>query len=260
MSNTGISLRWLGLNAFEIRCGGSEILIDPYVSRDRTLIHVPGEVEKYLDLSPRHSDRLPFIFMTHSHWDHLADTAEIISKIGGASFCGSRTACNILRAQGVDDRWMNMIGYGDEIDVGDVRVTALESRHKEPYDPGFYDAPPEKLERTSDWRCGEVFAFLIEYDGVRILNTGSANLYLPAVDGLECDYWLCGVSRWNPDFPEQLSHIRFKKLIPTHHDAYTKPLSQFSLRDDFRRLCEAVPDLPGMEIEVLKRYDLPRLS
>ena len=259
--NTGISIRWLGLNAFEFRLGGRELLIDPYVSRNRDLIHVPEEVEKYIDVSPRLRDRMPWILMTHSHWDHLGDTAYMIRRIGGAAFCGSRTACNILRAQGVDEMWMNMIEYGDVLEPGeDIRVTALESRHKEPYDPGFYDAPPEKLECTSDWRCGEVFAFLIEYGGVRILNTGSANLHLPAVDGLECDYWLCGISRWNPDFPELMSHIRFKKLIPTHHDAYTKPLSQFSLRNDLERLRAAVPDLPVMELEVLKPTPLPPLG
>ena len=258
---SGISLRWLGLNAFELQLGDRELLIDPYVSRNRDLIHVPGEVEKYIDVSPRFLDRIPSILMTHSHWDHLGDTAEIIGRIGGASFWGSRTACNILRAKGVDDMWLNEIEYGDVLDIGNaVKITALESRHKEPYDPGFYDVPPTKLECTSDWRCGEVFAFLIEYDGMRILNVGSANLHLPAVDGLECDYFLCGISRWNPDFPELLSHIRFKKFIPTHHDAYTLPLSEFKLRGDLERLRAVMPDLPLMELEVLKRYDLPRLS
>ena len=252
--NSGISLRWLGLNAFEVVCGGVEFLIDPYVSRNRELIHVPGEVEKYITGAPH------FIFMTHSHWDHLGDTAEIIGR-SGAMFFGSRTACNILRAQGVDDKYLGTLKYGDVVEVDKkIKVTVFESRHKEPYDPGFYDSPPEKLECTSDWRCGEVYAFLIEYDGMRILNVGSANLHLPAVDGLECDYFLCGISRWNPDFPELLSHLRFKKLIPTHHDAYTKPLSEFSLRGDLERLRAAVPDLPVMELEVLKRYDLPRLA
>ena len=258
--DNGISLRWLGLNAFELHLGDREVLIDPYVSRNRDLIHVPGEVEKYIDVSPRFLNLIPSILMTHSHWDHLGDTAEIIKRIGGATFFGSRTACNILRAQGVDEKDLWEIKYGWNLEYdGKIRVSALESRHKEPYDPGFYDAPPKKLECTSDWRCGEVFAFLIEYDGVRILNVGSANLHLPAVDGLECDYFLCGISRWNPDFPELLSHIRFKKFIPTHHDAYTKPLSEFKLRGDLERLRAVMPDLPVMELEVLKRYDLPRL-
>ena len=252
MADKRIGIRWYGLNALEINCGGVAFFIDPYVSRNRELVHVAGEVEKYLPTEPK------YIFMTHAHWDHLGDTPEVIARNHAVLFA-SPTACNIMRHFGVPDEALCEIAPGDKRVFGEVKVTVFESRHMEPVKLGFYDTVPDKIDGAGDWKCGEVFAFLIECDGVRIFNVGSANLYLPAVDGLACDYFICGVSRWKPGFPELISHIRYKKLIPTHHDEYTKPLSQFRLRDDFERLRAALPQLPGMELEVMKWYELPPL-
>ena len=245
--------KWMGLNAFDITCGASEFMIDPYVSRDRARVHVPSEAEKYLTGCPK------FILMTHSHWDHLGDAPSLIARTGAVLYA-SRTSCNIMRHFGVEERFLHEIRPGDRFELAGINVTVFESRHMEPCTQTFYEEVPDKMEGPGDWRCGEVFAFLVECGGLRIFNAGSANLHLPAVDGLECDYFLCGISRWKPGFPELISHIRFKRLIPTHHDLYTQPLSQFVLRDDYERLREAVPGLPGMELEVLKPTLLPPLD
>ncbi len=250
-----ISVRWLGINALGFRHSQGTFLIDPYVSRNPEKLSIPEEVDRYLN------DPADFILMTHSHWDHLADVPRVIAHTGAVLYA-SQTACNIMRKVGVAEDKLHELSYGDVVNLpGNVRVTALESRHMEPVGaPGFYQTIPtaSMLERTH-WLCGEVFAFLIEVEGQRILNIGSANLHLPAMDHLQCDHLFCGISRWKPGFPELLRHIKFHYFYPTHHDDFIHPLHEFSLRDDFVRLKAALPDLDGKELPVLQWMKLPQV-
>lgn len=251
-----LSIRWMGINALEFRYPGGSFLIDPYVSRDPERLTIATEIDKYLDGKP------DFVLMTHAHWDHLPDMPEIIRRTGTTLYA-SKTACNIMRYCQVPEQHLHEIFPGEQLRFpGGVRVTVLESRHMEPVAyPGVYAAVPAKLSGRKDWLCGEVYAFLIEWDNkFRILNAGSANLHPPAVEGLKCDDFLCGVSRWKPDFPELLNHIHFRRLIPVHHDEFTLPLDQFRLRDDFLRLKAVLPELNGMELPVLQWTTLSTLD
>lgn len=248
--DNSIAVRWYGLNALEFRHRNGSFMIDPYVSRSPEKITIPEEVEKYLVSRP------DFVLMTHSHWDHLPDMPLLIRRTGTVLYA-SRTACNIMRSLGVAEKNLHELSYGERLELpGGVRVTALESRHMgDPAGEIFYDGPqnPQTFSRLENWRYGEVFAFLIEIDGKKLLNIGSANLHEPTMHGMECDIFFCGISRWQAGFPELLrKNIRFQWLIPTHHDEYTRPLSDFHLRNDLERLKEAMPELPTRELPVLR--------
>ena len=39
------AVKWYGINALEIRHNKGSFMIDPYVSRDNRLLHIPGEVD-----------------------------------------------------------------------------------------------------------------------------------------------------------------------------------------------------------------------
>ena len=245
-----MEVKWYGINALEFRAPGVSFMIDPYVSRDRLHLHHPEEVDRYITSSPS------AVLMTHSHWDHLADMPRIIARTGTTLY-GSATACNILRALEVPAANLRVIHHGDVLELpGGVQVTVLESRHKgmDGVAPG-YDAPPppESLALADNWLCGEVFGFLIRYNGLVILNIGSANLCPAAVHGMECDYLIAGISRWEDGFPSLLQdNLRFECLIPTHHDEFTLPLAQFRLRNDLQRLQAAMPELRARELPVLQ--------
>ncbi len=245
-----MEVKWYGINALEFRAPGVSFMIDPYVSRDRGALHHPEEVDRYVTTSPA------AVLMTHAHWDHLADMPRIIARTNTVLYA-SATACNILRALDVPEANLHVIHYGDTLTLpGGVEVAVLESRHKGMDEEAQgYDAPParESLALADNWRCGEVFGFLIRHGGLSILNIGSANLCPAAVHGLQCDYLIGGISRWQPGFPELLrDNIRFGCLIPTHHDEFTLPLSQFYLRNDLARLQEALPGLKSRELPILQ--------
>ncbi|MBR7108077.1 MAG: MBL fold metallo-hydrolase [Lentisphaeria bacterium] len=250
-----VSVKWYGTNALEFRHSGGSFMIDPYVSRDREKLYIPTEVDKYITSTP------DFILMTHAHWDHLPDMPHILKKCGAVLYA-SRTACMIMRAYGVPENQLYELSYGETLHLpGNVTVTALESRHMglTGEAEGYSDVPPmDELQSASGWKCGETFAFLIEVDGQKILNLGTANMLEDVICGTECDHLFCGISRWKDGFPEMLMrNIRFRHLIPTHHDEFKLPLDQFYLRNDLARLADAIPGLTSFEIPVLQWTDLP---
>ena len=168
----------------------------------------------------------------------------------------------IMRAYGVPENQLYELSYGETLHLpGNVTVTALESRHMglTGEAEGYSDVPPmDELQSASGWKCGETFAFLIEVDGQKILNLGTANMLEDVICGTECDHLFCGISRWKDGFPEMLMrNIRFRHLIPTHHDEFKLPLDQFYLRNDLARLADAIPGLTSFEIPVLQWTDLP---
>ena len=229
-------------------------MIDCYVSRDAEALHIASEVDKYIIDPP------DFVLMTHAHWDHLPDMPYIMQKFQCPLYA-SKTACNIMRAMNVPEKLLHELVYGEELLLpGNVKVTALESRHMGiAGEPEGYSNVPEKFDPDdkSSWRCGETFAFLIEVDGKRLLNIGSANMHEEVMHGMECDYLLCGISRWKEGFPELLqNNVSYKTLIPTHHDEFRLKLDEFYLRDDMERLKKAIPGINYMQLPILEWVSL----
>ena len=250
-----VSVKWYGLNALEFQYSKGTFMIDPYVSRSREALCVPSEQEKYL------KGRKPqFVLMTHSHWDHMADMLYLFKESDTVLYA-SRTACNIMRALGVEEKNLHELSFGEVLEFPGLKITCLESRHMgNLYENDHYDTIPFDADFThfKSWKCGEVFAYLLEMDDIVILNGGSANLHEPSMKGLSCDYLIYGISRWKEGFPELLKkNLSFKQLIPVHHDEFTLPLSNFVLRDDLVRLKAVLPDLPARELPVLEWTELP---
>lgn len=211
---------WLGINGFEFRLPCMTILIDPCVSRyNASPISDPAKVARYIG----HAD---VIFLTHSHWDHMIDVPHIVAR-NGALVYGSETTLNICRAMGVPEHRLRLIGHGTRIDLAKrVAVRVIRSIHKQPVAyVGHYKTVPAALNSRAQYLCGEVFGFLFDFDGLRLLNIGSSNMDPSAIKGTSCDSFYCGVSNYfdSPGFP-QLVHdtIRFTTFVPTHHDNFLK--------------------------------------
>ena len=222
---SGVTLRpptvcWLGINGFELRLPGTTILIDPCVSRAHASpISNPANVARYIGPADA-------VFLTHSHWDHLIDVPLVVAQTGARVY-GSETTLNICRARGVPENKLTLIGHGMRLNVAkSVSVQVIRSKHKEPVAyPGFYTQVPTVLNARSHYLCGDVFAFLFDIDGLRLLNIGSSNLDAAAIKGTACDLFFCGVSNYfdSPGFPQLVyDNIAFKTFVPTHHDDFVR--------------------------------------
>jgi hypothetical protein len=221
---------WLGINGLELRLPGLTLLIDPCVSRAHASpISNPVNVARYIGDADA-------VFLTHSHWDHLIDVPLVVERTGARVY-GSETTLNICRARGVPEDRLTRIGHGMCLNLAKgVTVRVIRSKHKEPVAcAGFYTQVPAVLNARAHYLCGDVFAFLFDIDGLRLLNIGSSNLDPSAIKGTVCDLFFCGVSNYfdRPGFP-QLVHdnIVFGTFLPTHHDAFLRyELASYEAQD-----------------------------
>lgn len=251
-----LKVRWLGINGLEFQYSGKTILADPCVTRgDSALLSDPSLVEEYIG-------KADAIVMGHSHWDHLVDVPAIIRKTG-AAFYGSETSLNILRYFQIPETHLHHATYGTHVQfTDDISFDFYKSIHKQPCEETYYDRVPEKIESRKDFYLGDVFAIMMHFGDMTVLNIGSANLVPEAVHGLSCDYLICGVSRYNPPFPKLVAdNLDFKCFIPVHHDNFGNcSLKNFALRDCFTKFkAEFLPLKPEanfMELPVLKEVEL----
>ncbi len=246
--------RWLGINGFEFDLNGRTILLDPCVTRGDSVVMSSPELIR------RHIRGGDDIFVGHAHWDHIVDVPGIAAKTGGRIY-GSKTALNICRAYATPESQLCEIHYGDHIQCDGYSVEVIKSEHKMPYTQKFYDEIPTRLAEHGDFRCGEIFNLLFHFPGQDVLCVGSANLDEETCMGLKADTLFCGVSSWQPGFPELVARcLTFKKFIPTHHDKFTLPLTEFVIRDHFETFRAEFDQLrSGVEYfqpEVLVSFEL----
>ena len=71
-----IQLTWLGHGSWAIKTGEHDILIDPFLSDSPTAPVNPGDVAA------------DFILVSHGHFDHVADVAEIANRCGSTVVAG----------------------------------------------------------------------------------------------------------------------------------------------------------------------------
>jgi L-ascorbate metabolism protein UlaG (beta-lactamase superfamily) len=88
----GTEMTWLGHAAFRLRTGdGTTVLVDPWLSGNPSCPEAEQE-----------QDRVDAIFITHGHFDHMAD-AEPLAKLHGATVFAIHEIAVYLEARGVDD-------------------------------------------------------------------------------------------------------------------------------------------------------------
>ncbi len=197
---------------------------------------------------PRHVDA---VLCGHSHFDHLLD-APRIAVLTGAKLAGSRTTCNVARAEGVSsEQLIEVDPSGASFTVGDVDVRFVPSLHgrialgRVPF-PGEVRAAPRGPMRMWHYRMGGAFGLLLRpRGGSTVYHNGSADLIDAEVAGERADVILMGLAgrRATRDYVRRLtSALQPKLVVPTHHDLFFSPL------EDGLRLLPGV-DLPGFVAE-----------
>src|SRR3989344_6097998 len=67
-----LAIEWFGTAAFRLSCGGTRILLDPYVSRNPYA--KPATVARAGGIA-----RADHVFLSHGHFDHVMDVPELLS-------------------------------------------------------------------------------------------------------------------------------------------------------------------------------------
>jgi L-ascorbate metabolism protein UlaG (beta-lactamase superfamily) len=104
-----VDVRWLGHSAFELKAGGTTVVVDPFLTGNPAAAVGPDEVQPDV------------ILLTHGHGDHLGDTVDI-AKRTGAPVVAIVELANEIGDQGVEVFDPN-IGGTVTFDWGWVKLT-----------------------------------------------------------------------------------------------------------------------------------------
>jgi len=181
-----MQFKWLGTAGLELQIGSKVSLIDPYLSRHSLASIVFSQLEPDIDAFSRNISKCDHIFVSHSHFDHISDVAEI-SKRTGAGIYASQSGIQILLSNDIQADKLNELKDNTLIQFEDFHLRAINGKHIAlPWI--HHNQKKPTLRRNSfrhacDFRMDMNFSFFIETGDFDILVWNSiATEYLPDAD------------------------------------------------------------------------------
>jgi L-ascorbate metabolism protein UlaG (beta-lactamase superfamily) len=104
-----VDVRWLGHSAFELKAGGTTVVVDPFLTGNPSAAVGPDELDPDV------------ILLTHGHADHIGDTVDI-AKRAGAPVVAIAELASEIGEEGVETFDPN-IGGTVTFDWGWVKLT-----------------------------------------------------------------------------------------------------------------------------------------
>jgi L-ascorbate metabolism protein UlaG (beta-lactamase superfamily) len=179
-------------------------------------------------------DKVDFILVHHSHFDHLSDVPYIAKKTG-AKVIGTETTINILRAYGIGNDQLYPVRGGEDYQFENFSVRVIPSIHSALNDKHYLDSreytkPPTAPLRVSEFIEGGSLMFLARFKDRDILTMGSMNFVERELEGITSDILLAGVNQSQLglyNYNERLLKVTGypKIIIPTHWDNFRLPYS-----------------------------------
>lgn len=114
----GVSIKWLAVSCFEIQCGNTTVVTDPYITECRGT-----------ELDWEAVEKCEIICVGHSHWDHITDIPRLYQKFHPIVLCGEQTAMPMAKWLNCNPTFMYPMYPDMELDFGDVKIRALYGRH-----------------------------------------------------------------------------------------------------------------------------------
>jgi L-ascorbate metabolism protein UlaG (beta-lactamase superfamily) len=239
---SGVHLRWLGNNAWEITFGTTTILVDPWLTRFLTGTYSPGGIrlDTRLTVDPSKIDpyvsRADVILVCHGHYDHMTDVPYIATKTG-APVLGTESHHNMLRALDAPAAQLCTVRGGEYLQYPGFTIEVFESLHSMvganklmPIPGTRPGAVPPRPQTVADLVEGGTLAYQVTVDErFRILVLSTANFVERELEGLRPDLVLVPVGGGSlHDYVGRLmralNHPRW--VLPTHWDDFDHPLTE----------------------------------
>ena len=242
----GFSLRWLSVSCFELRCGSTAIVTDPYITDCAAT-----------DLTWEAIERCDMILLSHGHSDHITDIPALTETFRPLILCGDQTAMPMAR-------WLNYTptriypAYpGVELDFGDVKIKALFGRHCSPGKTagvleGYFAQNPHcakdpKMLQMQVLGSLEYRNYLFTTkDGVKVLLWGNEVIESQKnmIRELQPDICILQMSKQTPEQIADLAAASGCKVLIPHHMDLSKTREEYlprvqQLQEAF---CKRVPD------------------
>ena len=156
MDNNFLKIQWMGTAGFRFYFRNKIILLDPYITRVKDRVTPIDSNPEYIK---QYIDKADYIIVSHSHYDHFADTPTI-AKMTNAEIIGSETTVNISKSFDVPEKQLTIVEKYDSLKYDEFEVTFLPSLHgtnsenKVPF-PGFVTKPESTPVFASDFKEGD---------------------------------------------------------------------------------------------------------
>ena len=217
----GVSIKWLSVTCFEIRCGNTTIVTDPYITPC-----------KGTDLTWEAVEQCDMILVSHTHSDHVADIPALTEKFYPLILCPEQAGLPIAQWLNYTPSRIYPMYPGTELDFGDVKVKSIYGRHQE-QNKGYcdkianYDSRfPENIIPVYRAGCFAYSNYLLTLpNGTRILIWGND----PTVEqARQCKALQPDIAILQRSTPAHViakkaafaAEIGCKVLIPHHQDTY----------------------------------------
>lgn len=171
------TFQWLGTAGFRIEHEDKVILIDPYLD-SRLPDAVPPQPLRVSDMSDA-----DYVFVTHNHFDHVADVPAIVAASGARVFCSTATAENLL-SLGVPPGKLERLGGDESLDLDSFKVNVFPSPHIKFDLPLILRTAPRVLSlkhlplmiKAALSKPGVVLAFWFDLGGLSFVHMGSLGM------------------------------------------------------------------------------------
>ncbi len=258
---TDVVFQWLGTAGFRIEHEDKVLLIDPFLSRT-------PNARPTQELRPADLADAELIFVSHGHFDHLADVPAIVEASGAQVFCSQVSASTLLK-HGVPSSAIRQVTGGDTFDFGTFSVAVAASRHVR-FDarlvlttlPGILK-DVGIMRELRGWPAGPVLIHSFDFGGMKVTHMGSLGTKPEEVAGL-------GLTEPRPDIlmPPLQGHtdicsraaaltaaVNPRAVVPQHHDDFSPPISRAVDIEPFRsEVARLLPDCAYYEPVMNRRF------
>ena len=271
-TGSGVTFRWLGNNAWEVRFASTTLLIDPWLTRFRTGTYTPAGIDPGTPLSvdpaaiDAHIERADLILVGHGHYDHITDVPYIARRTG-AKVLGAESHLNTLRAMDAPDGQLVAVRAGSKLEYGGYTVDVFHGLHSMsgtppavPF-PGTRDSVPPRPKTVADLVEGGTLAYQVTIGGrLTFLSLSSGNFDEGALAGLRPDLAIVpagGAPGYAARLLRTIDHPRW--VLPTHWDDFDRPLAEPArdrggLRALEAAVAQASPDARFVRLDHLERF------
>ena len=242
--DTRTTFQWLGTAGFRIEHGGRVLLVDPFFTRNPAARPVQP-------LRPANMADAEMIFVTHGHFDHIADVPAIVEASGAAVYCSSIAADTLYR-KGVPPEKITRLGGDESLDLGGFTLHTFPLRHIR-FDASLIMRTAPRLLRpglrkvlreVSGMPSGPVLLYWFDFGGLTVAHTGSLGITpeeacrqgLNAPDILMLP--LQGHSRICTRAALLTAAIGPRAVVPQHFDDFFPPVSQWVELLPFKAMVE----------------------
>lgn len=256
------TFQWLGTAGFRITHDDVVFLIDPFFSRSEGAI-------PFQPLGPKDMQDASAVFLSHGHFDHLADVSAVVAESGAVVYC-SHVAADTLLGKGVPAESIVRLCGGEELDMGSYGVRVVESRHIT-FDAALVMRTAPRvlkmrnlpmLQSASGMPSGPVMVFRFDLGGLTVVHMGSLgmvpeevriarleepDIFMPCLQG---HTHICSRAALLTEA------MRPRAVVPQHFDDFSPPISQWVEPMPFCAMVEKLaPGTPCYVPEINKTFD-----